>query len=179
MPQCHLLDIRPQPDPTDHGISGAQVRMGPRNKTLQSRRRGPLTYVPSFPPAHSSTQGHGDGGSLHVSVRLRPQNRRAVQAFSVLDREPPKMSNAICPTSKNHYHARRQHWSFRSLFSDRCHYTCAFVSLCRHMLLDINTRMEKRSSQRAGVADAMHHPIVSTSGILHLASSWPKADMIA
>lgn len=46
----HLLDIRSQPIAAHHRLTSAQVRMGPRDKTLQSRRRGALTHAPSFPP---------------------------------------------------------------------------------------------------------------------------------
>lgn len=45
MSERHLLDPGPKPHSAYHRLTGPQIRMGARNKTLQSRRGGLLTYV--------------------------------------------------------------------------------------------------------------------------------------
>lgn len=50
LPQCHLFSPRPASHPSADGFPGAQVGMGPGDKTLQGWRRRPLTHCPSCIP---------------------------------------------------------------------------------------------------------------------------------
>lgn len=92
VPQRHLLDTRPQPDTAHHRVTGAQVGMGPRDKTLQSRRGGPLTYAPSFPKGHLVVRPWGwrqlsRSGETTATAHVE-QTCRKPQRHFILDREP-------------------------------------------------------------------------------------------
>src|SRR5689334_6884723 len=59
MPKRDLFHTRSKPNAEDYRFSGSQVRMGTRDKTLQSWRGGPLTRAPSdrcYP--HHPSGGH-------------------------------------------------------------------------------------------------------------------------
>lgn len=47
LPKRNLLHTRSQPLAENHRVTSSQVRVGPRDKTVQSRRRGSLTHAPS------------------------------------------------------------------------------------------------------------------------------------
>ena len=76
MPQCHLLDTRPKPDQTNHRVTGAQVRMGSRDKTLQSRRGRSLRRASSF---HWPLSPWDDGSYLDlvITTQLLPETMPA------------------------------------------------------------------------------------------------------
>lgn len=59
--QCHLLHLGPQPHATDHRVASPQIRMGPGNKALQSRRGRVLTYVGGHKGVSLGSQASLDG----------------------------------------------------------------------------------------------------------------------
>lgn len=132
MPQRHLLDTRPQPDTAHHRVTGAQVGMGPRDKTLQSRRGGPLTYAPSFPKGHLVVRPWGwrqlsRSGETTAKAYVKQTCGKSQRHF-ILDREPQNKprkkiyyaKSSFLPTQKILSCAQRQHrspWSLIWLYN--------------------------------------------------------------